>query len=170
MSGGVLKVGCLVLKTWSGTQATIATSSVDAELLAMYDGAARGLGLSSIMSEMSLKLELLLCPVCTYSSVAKSFVSTRGLGRMRHIEVKLLWLQEIVQKSRIRVSKVSGATNVADVLTKYHSLDTLCRILAQHGVIQAASTGSRIGPRGGVEDTAPPDTRKCAVACVARSF
>jgi hypothetical protein len=83
-------------------------------------------------------------------SVAKSFLSTSGFGQMSHIEVKLLWLEEIVQKSRVRVSKVCGATNVADVITKYHSLDTLCKILAQHGVVQAASTGSRVRPRGGL--------------------
>ena len=93
-SGGVLKVGRHVLKTWSSTQATIATSSGEAELLAMYDGAARGLGLNTIMKEMGLGLELSLCRICTDSSVAKSSVSTRGLGRMRHLEVKLLWLQE----------------------------------------------------------------------------
>ena len=34
-SGGVLKMGRQVIKTWSSTQATVATSSGEAELLAM---------------------------------------------------------------------------------------------------------------------------------------
>ena len=51
-SGGVLKVGNHVLRTWSRTQPTVATSSGEAELIAMQDGAARGLGLRAVMGEM----------------------------------------------------------------------------------------------------------------------
>ena len=40
-SGGVLKVGKHVIRTWSSTQTTVATSSGEAELIAMYDGATR---------------------------------------------------------------------------------------------------------------------------------
>jgi hypothetical protein len=156
-SGGVLKVGDHVVKTWSSTQATIATSSGEAELHAMYDGATRGLGMKTVMEELCLKPDFALCRVCTDSSAAKSFVSTRGLGRMRHVEVKLLWLQEMVQKGRLRVGKVHGATNVADVLTKYHSSESLHRILAQHGVVRVAALAvDTAGPRGGVDGNSPP--------------
>jgi hypothetical protein len=155
-SGGVIKIGAHVIKTWSSTQPTIATSSGEAELIAMYDGAARGLGLKSVLKELGMSPDLCLCRLCTDSSAAKAFVSTRGLGRMRHVEVKLLWLQELVQKGRIRVSKVSGATNVADALTKYHSVESLFGLLAKHGVQRAASTAQRVGPRGGVEHKGQP--------------
>ena len=43
-SGGVLKVGKHVIRTWSSTQTTVATYSGEAELIAMYDGATRGWG------------------------------------------------------------------------------------------------------------------------------
>jgi hypothetical protein len=63
------------------------------------------------------------------------------------------------------VIRASGATHVADVFTKYHGPDafSLCGVLAQHGVVRAASTGDQVGPRGVVEDTAPPDPSKYAV-------
>ena len=38
---GVLKLGNHVIKTWSSTQATVATSSGEAELIAMHAGVAR---------------------------------------------------------------------------------------------------------------------------------
>jgi hypothetical protein len=155
-SGGVMKVGRHVLKTWSCTQATIATSSGEAELLAMYEGATRGLGLRSVMEEMGLSPCMSLCRICTDSSVAKSFVSTRGLGRMRHLEVKLLWLQDCVQRGRVRVGKVPGVENVADVLTKYHNVQSLERLLTPHQVEMAARTMRMVGPRGGVEHSVPP--------------
>ena len=106
----------------------------------MYEGATRGLGLKSVMLECGFAPQLRMIRVWTDSSVAKSFVATRGLGRMRHLEVKLLWLQECVQKGRINVGKVGGATNVADALTKYHGRDSLVYLCAPHGVV--------VGPSG----------------------
>ena len=91
-TGGVMKVGRHVVRTWSSTQPTVATSSGEAELIAISDGAARSLGLKTVMTEMGLNPELEVLQMFTDSSVAKSFVSTRGLGRMRHLDVKLLWL------------------------------------------------------------------------------
>ena len=57
--------------------------------------------------------------VYTDSSAAKSFASQRGLGRMRHMEVRKLWLQEEVRQGRVRLVKVRGDANPADLLTKY---------------------------------------------------
>ena len=53
----------------------------------------------------------------TDSSAAKSFVSGRGLGRMRHIEVRDLWLQKEVLKGAVEVRKIPGETNPADLMT-----------------------------------------------------
>ena len=102
-SGGVLKVGQHIIRTWSSTQSTVATSSGEAELLSMYDGAARGVGLLSILSEMGVAPVLSLVQVRTDSAVAKSFTATRGLGKMKHVQVKLLWLQEQVHRGRLQV-------------------------------------------------------------------
>ena len=51
-SGGLLLVGGHPLRTWSSTQPTIATSSGEAELISMAEGASRGLGMRSMMSEL----------------------------------------------------------------------------------------------------------------------
>ena len=139
-SGGVLKVGRHVLRTWSSTQPTTATSSGEAELIAMYEGATRGLGLKAAMHEGGFAPRLELVRIWTDSSVAKSFVATRGLGKMRHLEVKLLFLQECLQHGRFEVGKVHGATNVADALTKYLGLERLKDLCKPHGV--------EIGPSG----------------------
>ena len=55
----------------------------------------------------------------TDSSAAKGFASQRGLGRMRHLEVKDLWLQEAVCRGRLGLCKVKGDENPADIFTKY---------------------------------------------------
>ena len=58
----------------------------------------------------------------TDSSAAKSFVSRRGLGKMRHLEIRDLWLQAEVEQGRLEVHKVKGDQNPADLMTKVLSL------------------------------------------------
>ena len=148
-SGGVLKVGKHLIRTWSSTQTTVATSSGEAELIAMYDGATRGLGMQTVMTEMGLSPQLKMVRISTDPSVAKSFVATRGLGKMRHLEVKFLWLQEIVQMGKVRVEKVSGATSIADALTKYHGIDKLDALCRPHGIVNSRCLlGTESSPGG----------------------
>ena len=113
----------------------------------MNEGASRGLGLQSMMLELGIEVKLFLM---TDSAAAKSFSSTRGLGRMRHVEVKDLWLHELVQKGRLHVLKINGLVNIADTLTKYHDLVTCSNLLARAGlrVVPVMVVHSRV--RGGV--------------------
>ena len=117
-SGGCMMIGNHLLRSWSSTQPIIAMSSAEAEHYALVEGATRSLGLQSMMRELGLKRVIFLQ---TDSSAAKSFASHRGLGRMRHIEVKDLWLQEAIYRSRLKVIKIRGDENPADIFTKYFS-------------------------------------------------
>ena len=71
-----MKIGDHVVKTWSRTQPTIATSSGEAELIAMQEGATRGMGMQTIMEEIGLAPRLEMIRVYTDSAAAKSFVAT----------------------------------------------------------------------------------------------
>ena len=146
-SGGVITCGRHVLRTWSSTQPVVALSSAEAELYAMVEGTTRGLGLQTMLKEMGVKTSLVLA---TDSSGAKSHSSTRGLGRMRHIEVKNLFLQDLVQKRAVVLRKVSGVNNPADVLTKYHSRETLTKLLGRVGVRVVPEEAAEEGHRGSV--------------------
>ena len=103
-------------------QVVVAVSSAEAEYYAMIEGSVRGLGLQSMMLELGISVSVVLA---TDSSAAKSFSSRRGLGRMRHIEVKDLWLQEAACRGRIKIMKVAGKENPADIFTKYHGVKEL---------------------------------------------
>ena len=113
-----MMIGRHLLRAWSSTQPSIAMSSAEAEYYALAEGATRSLGLQSMMRELGLRKNIF---VQTDSSAAKSFASQRGLGRMRHIEVKDLWLQEAIRRSRLRVVKIRGEEKPAVVFTKYLS-------------------------------------------------
>ena len=105
--------------------------------------------------------ELEVVDMATDSSVAKSFVSTRGLGKRKHLDVKLLWLQECVQRGLLNVAKVSGATNVADALTKYQDVKNLRSLWQPHGV-EGGPAGEDRRAEGGCEQRDPRDVLHCA--------
>ena len=55
----------------------------------------------------------------TDASAAIGIASRRGLGKVRHIEVSQLWLQQRVASGDLRVQEVDGVSNLADALTKH---------------------------------------------------
>ena len=58
--------------------------------------------------------------VFTDASAALGIVRRRGLGRIRHLDVTDLWLQEQVRNrnKELEILKVAGAENMADLLAK----------------------------------------------------
>ena len=67
--------------------------------------------------------------IFTDASAAKGIASRRGLGRTRHIAVHFLWVQERVAKGDIRLHKVWGEENPADLLTKYLTREKIERCM-----------------------------------------
>ena len=57
--------------------------------------------------------------VLTDSSACKGICQRTGLGEIGDIDVALLWLQDLARKGRIRMGKIPGKENPADMLTKY---------------------------------------------------
>jgi len=72
--------------------------------------------------------------VNTDSSAAKSITSRKGAGRVRHIEVRELWVQEQVTRGELTVTKVKGEDSVADGLTKHVDRAKMKKYMAMCGV------------------------------------
>ena len=70
----------------------------------------------------------------TGSSAAKSFAAKRGLGKMRHMEVRYLWLQSEVLKQAVKVCKVKGKDNPAYLMTKYLAERDIAKCLDRMGI------------------------------------
>ena len=130
-TGGVLVVDGGVVKSWSSMQSTIAQSSGEAEYYAMVRAAAEALNIQSIMRDMGWEAGIRLW---VDSSAAKSMASRIGLGKVRHMEVKFLWLQEAVKKRGLEVRKIPGDVNPADILTKPKSVREVAPLLRAVGV------------------------------------
>ncbi len=53
--------------------------------------------------------------VWTDSSAAKAVANRRGLGKLRHVELKWLWMQDMFKEGRIQLKTVRGDEHVADL-------------------------------------------------------
>ena len=91
------------LRTWSTTQGAIALTTAEAELYAMVGGVRRMKGVKSMFVELGLAS----CDdVIELQVDSKSFISRRGLGKIRHVELRDLWIQRKVGDGKVRVVNV----------------------------------------------------------------
>ncbi len=79
------------LKTYSNTQDIMSLSSGGSEFYWIVKVGSIGLGIVGILKDLGVPANL---QINTDSSAAKRIASRRRTGRMRHFEVRELWLQE----------------------------------------------------------------------------
>ena len=107
--------GCLVI-SWSRSQKSIALSSCEAEFLAAAGGCAEGLQVKDLWSFIS-KREVILRAI-TDSSSCRAFSERLGVGRLKHIDTRYLWVQLEIKKESLSMEGIPTLWNVADLGTK----------------------------------------------------
>ena len=114
-SGGVILLGTHTLKFWSVTQKHVTLSSAEAELMAMVRCATECIGVAQLARSWAMDLE---AHIYADSSAALAICQRQGCGRLRHVRIGHLWVQERVSARDLVLHKVPGEVNPADVLTK----------------------------------------------------
>jgi hypothetical protein len=109
---------------WSTTQAVVALSSGEAELYSLTKGAANTLGMMSLGADFGMTFH---AKVSSDSSAAIGMVNRTGAGKLRHIRVQYLWIQDVVRSGQLGLDKVPGADNPADLLTKHVDARTMAK-------------------------------------------
>ena len=110
-------IGGHTVKAWSSNQAVIALSSGEAEYYSMVKAGSVGLGMESLLKDLGVE-DLNETEIKSDASAAIGISSRIGIGKVRHIEVNQLWLQEKVAAGKFKIIKVPTADNLADALTK----------------------------------------------------
>ncbi len=87
--------GSHCLKTYSSTQDRVVLSSGEAELYGIVRAGSHGLGMVGLCRDLVLKASL---RINTGSDAATSIGSRRGVGKVRRLDVRELWLQEPVNR------------------------------------------------------------------------
>ena len=81
------------------------------------------------------------------ASAAKGTASRRGVGKVRHLHVSTLWLQQAVHERRLRLQKQPGKENVADLGSKHlagPTLDHCIRLAGMREMTGKSAKGLRM--------------------------
>ena len=116
-----------VIQAWSVTQATVALSYGEAEYYSMVRGASHGLGMQAMLKDLGQERRL---RIKTDASVAKSISSRRGIGKIKHLETNVLWLQQKVFEGKVEVIKIPRAINHSDSMTSYRNSIEIRAVIA----------------------------------------
>ena len=130
------------INAYSKTQTTVSLSSAEAELSGIVRGASHGLGFQAIASDLGWDMSIQLWSGAT---AAIWICRRRGLGRVRHLAVADLWIQERLRAGDFRLDKILGSQNPADALTKHVDRPTLTKLMPMLNLF----------PEGGRAETAP---------------
>ena len=107
-----------LVRSWSKTQGGIALSSGEAELTGIVKTTAEVIGMAALMEDLGAYCEE-RAYVYADASAALGVIERRGVGNIRHLDTRLLWIQERRLREQIDFLKIGGLDNPADMGTKH---------------------------------------------------
>ena len=112
----------------------MALSSAESELYAVGTAVTEALHLRNFLSE-AFTTRKINTRIYTDSSSAKSIAIRQGSSKKaKHIELKHLFIQRLVQEGITSVLKIRTDNNHSDIFTKYIAAETLNRHLYRVGL------------------------------------
>ena len=87
--------------------------------------------------------KLKVTPLRADSSAAKSTSERRGDGQTRHVQARLLWLQDKVAEQELLVDKVNGKKKDADLVTKVQPKSAIRQHLDRLGFSLSGRSGHK---------------------------
>ena len=118
----------------SRTQAVVALSSAEAEFYAIGTGAQEALYIKNFITE-ALSNKRINIRIHTDSSAGKSMATRQGVSkRAKHIELKFMFIQNLIQGGVVSLHKIPGKDNPADILTKYVTAEVLRWLIYSTGI------------------------------------
>ena len=91
VSGGALLIGGSLVLTWSRTQGSTALSSAESELYATASGAIEAEHAAHVLEEILGTTMRMI--ILTDSSAAKAALEKAGVGKMRHIQLRHMFIK-----------------------------------------------------------------------------
>ena len=74
------------------------------------------------------------------SAAARGIINRRGVGKVRHLSCRSLWLQERMADGSLVVSPVSGLTNPADIGTKRLNVNRMKALMFLLGMFDSVNS------------------------------
>ena len=154
-SGGAVTIGEHFIKGWATSQASVTLSSGEAELVAMTKATAETIGVLHMIQDLGRKMKGV---VYADSSAALAIADRRGSGKLRHINIRMLWLQEREQRGDVELRKIKGVVNPADLMTKYMTGPRMIDLMRRIGQVRQSGRASTALEVQGAAAKATPTT------------
>ncbi|CAE7198495.1 unnamed protein product [Symbiodinium sp. CCMP2592] len=142
VSGGIITWENCSLKSFSRKQTTTALSSAEAELAALTEVAREGLYIAllveTIREGMPKDRETGYYVLKGYSDSESAVCISKMqtlLRKVRHIELRAAFLQELVARGRFTIEHIPGVINPADALTKSPTNESLSSLYDASGLV-----------------------------------
>ncbi|KAM4060710.1 hypothetical protein HRG_001745 [Hirsutella rhossiliensis] len=106
---------------WKATkQATVTTSSTEAELLALSSAAKEQMQFSRLIKELDIKVEGTNELWCDNLQTIRLLteLSAKLKTNLKHIDIHRHWLRQEVQEERLQITWIKSTENPADGMTK----------------------------------------------------
>jgi len=129
----VLKIGDITILVVARMQTARACSSGEAEYYALASTGAEALFTQQLFRFLGLDLEVI---IFTDSNAARGIGGRSGVGPVRSLETKLLWLQDKIRDGALTVRRIDGERNVADLGTKILTQQKLIKFAAEAGLVR----------------------------------
>ena len=97
------------MKSWSSTQKKVTLSSAEAELAACIKASSETIGILQMIAGLGTVTE---GEIYVDSSAALGVVNRKGNGKLRHIRVGQLWIQQVAEDEVVAYKKVNGKENL----------------------------------------------------------
>ena len=131
-SGGAILRGAHCLRSWATTQRFVTLSSGEAELMAVVKATSEAIGVQQLAADWQMPFSI---DIFVDSSAALAVTARKGNGKLRHVKIGHLWVQQLMDSEEVSFRKVRGDQNPADLMTKHLAASKagpLVAALAQH--------------------------------------
>ena len=132
------------LRSYSVTQKFVTLSSGEAELMALVKATSEAIGLTQLAEGWGINLR---ANVFVDSSAALAVTNRKGCGKLRHVRIGHLWIQEVADGDAVSFGKVRGEVNPADLATKHLAAgkrELLTPLISQHALAGEAKSRLRL--------------------------
>ena len=131
-SGGVILIGSHFIKGWSRTQNHVTMSSAEADVSALVKCTAECMGVQSMYKDWGTDMKGTLY---VDSSAALAIAKRKGAGKLRHMNVSALWIQDVQDRDGATYMKVLGTANPAYLMTRYLTREKVDNAIDEMGQV-----------------------------------
>ena len=143
VSAGALFMNANCIFTASRTQRVVAMSSCEAELNAMVSFAVDLMYVKEALGFVTGTTPD--CHVFSDSASARAVVCKQGLSKLKHVEIRLLWVQGALKSGAFKLHPIGTLDNSSDLMTKTLKRERMLYLMYLLNVRDSEAQYTRVG-------------------------